>query len=134
MRRSIFLLAFLVLAVGGARYNNSPRSVAEPAQYVALLNQSNTDAPNASVRKNSLGGTVIWTRNDVGVYFGTLAGAFGNTSVCFVTHGATQGDFDFTAGCVAQGDTITLYTYNTTLPAVDGFENLSLEVRVYPEP
>lgn len=45
-------------------------------KYVALLTQSGTDAPVATVLENSLGGTVVWTRNDVGVYIGTLAGAF----------------------------------------------------------
>ena len=44
--------------------------------YTALLTQSGTDAPVATVLENTLGGTVVWTRAGVGEYIGTLAGAF----------------------------------------------------------
>jgi hypothetical protein len=44
--------------------------------YTALLSQSGTDAPVATVLMNTLGGTVVWARTGVGVYTATLAGAF----------------------------------------------------------
>lgn len=44
--------------------------------YTALLNQTGTDAPVATVLENTLGGTVVWTRFSIGEYRGTLAGAF----------------------------------------------------------
>lgn len=44
--------------------------------YVALLTQSGTDAPVATVLESSLSGTVVWTRVDVGHYEGVLAGEF----------------------------------------------------------
>ena len=44
--------------------------------YTALLSQSGTDAPVATVLQNTLGGTVVWARTGVGVYTATLAGAF----------------------------------------------------------
>ncbi len=44
--------------------------------YIALLTQTGSSAPVATVLKNSLGGTVVWTRNGAGDYTGTLAGAF----------------------------------------------------------
>ncbi len=44
--------------------------------YRALLTQTGTDAPVATVLENTLGGTVVWTRDDTGLYTGTLAGAF----------------------------------------------------------
>lgn len=44
--------------------------------YSALLTQSGTDAPIATVLENTLGGTVAWRREAVGVYYGTLVGAF----------------------------------------------------------
>jgi hypothetical protein len=46
--------------------------------YTALLSQSGTNAPVATVLENTLGGTVVWTRVGAGDYFGTLAGAFVN--------------------------------------------------------
>ena len=44
--------------------------------YRALLTQTGTDAPVATVIENTLGGDVVWTRGLTGIYFGTLAGAF----------------------------------------------------------
>ena len=45
-------------------------------QYVAVLNQSGTDDPVATVLVNTLGGDVVWTRSGPGGYFGNLTGAF----------------------------------------------------------
>lgn len=50
--------------------------VKPPKVYKALLSQSGTDAPTAIVLENTLGGEVVWTRDQEGVYFGTLANAF----------------------------------------------------------
>lgn len=44
--------------------------------YVALLNQSGTNAPVAIVLENTLGGTIVWTRTSQGMYIGTLTGVF----------------------------------------------------------
>lgn len=44
--------------------------------YAALLTQSGTDAPTATVVQNTLGGEVVWTYSNDGTYIGTLAGAF----------------------------------------------------------
>lgn len=53
--------------------------------YRASLTQSGTSAPVATVFENTLGGTVVWTRNAVGDYRATLAGAFPLTTT-FITH------------------------------------------------
>ncbi len=45
-------------------------------KYAALLTQTSTNAPVATVLQNDLGGTVVWTRVSPGKYQGTLAGAF----------------------------------------------------------
>ena len=44
--------------------------------YTALLSQSGTDAPVATVLQNTLGGTVVWSRNTTGDFSATLVGAF----------------------------------------------------------
>lgn len=44
--------------------------------YTALLTQSGTDAPTATVLENTLSGTVVWSRDSAGNYSATLAGAF----------------------------------------------------------
>jgi len=47
--------------------------------YTALLTQSGTDAPVATVLENNLGGTVVWTYVGDSDYRGTLSGAFTQT-------------------------------------------------------
>ncbi len=44
--------------------------------YTALLTQSGTDAPVATVLENTLGGEVVWSRVGVGIYSAILANAF----------------------------------------------------------
>ncbi len=56
--------------------NDTVKAATEPKVYIALLDQSGTDAPVATVLKNTLGGTVVWTYTSVGFYAGTLIGAF----------------------------------------------------------
>ena len=51
--------------------------------YVALLSQSGTDAPVATVLENTLGGAVVWTREGGGEYVGTLASAFTENKTWF---------------------------------------------------
>ena len=46
--------------------------------YKALLTQSGTDAPVATVLQNTLGGNIVWSYNGVGEYTGTLNEAFLN--------------------------------------------------------
>lgn len=44
--------------------------------YRALLTQTGTNAPVATVLENTLGGTVAWKRDDPGIYNGGLVEAF----------------------------------------------------------
>ena len=44
--------------------------------YTALLTQSGTNAPVATVLENTLGGDIVWTRLGVGTYQGELISAF----------------------------------------------------------
>ena len=43
--------------------------------YTALLTQTGTDAPVATVLENTIGG-IVWSREGAGVYLGTLNNAF----------------------------------------------------------
>lgn len=98
--------------------------------YTALLSQSDTDDPTAVVLQNTLGGTVVWTRLDVGVFRGTLAGAFVQ---------------DKTFAMVANTNAFTTYIFrvdadqieinpadNTNTPIDNGLSSTSIEIRVYP--
>jgi len=44
--------------------------------YRALLTQTTTGAPVATILENTLGGTLVWSRSSAGSYIGTLSGAF----------------------------------------------------------
>ena len=44
--------------------------------YTALLTQSGTNAPVATVLENTLGGEVVWTYDGVGLYLATCSGCF----------------------------------------------------------
>ena len=44
-------------------------------KYIVLISQSTTNRPTVIEMENTIG-PIIWTRSAVGIYFGTLAGAF----------------------------------------------------------
>lgn len=89
-----------------------PTSGASYKVYTALLTQSGTDAPVATVLENTLGGTVVWTRDFAGVYSGTLSNAFpaSKTLVPYSTDGQSfcqmilNDDYSFTgkAYCISR--------------------------------
>lgn len=58
--------------------------------YTALLTQTGTDAPVATVLENTLGGAVVWSYIGVGLYRGTLSGAF-MANKCFAQNPNQQG-------------------------------------------
>jgi len=54
----------------------------DPLVYRALLTQTGTDAPIATVLENTLGGTVTWTSNSTGLYRGITDGLFTGGQTC----------------------------------------------------
>lgn len=71
-----------------------PATTGLPKVYRALLNQDGTDAPPTTfVLENQLGGDIIWTREQAGVYIGTLTGAFtyNKTSIHLNTGSSVNG-------------------------------------------
>jgi hypothetical protein len=76
----------LVNKIGSSRFFDLPKMLKEvlsrlsPQEpkykvYTALLTQSGTNAPVATVLENTLG-NIVWIRDGEGVYQGELAGAF----------------------------------------------------------
>ena len=98
----------------------------EPKVYIALLTQSGTDAPVATVLKNTLGGTVVFTRDEAGTYLATLAGVFTlNKTAVYFTSTAL-----LTAFSVSLGDVNVLAL--RTSEADDQMFNTTLKIEVYP--
>lgn len=77
-------------------------------RYVALLSQVGTDAPVATVLENTLGGAVVWTRDDVGSYYGALAGAFPPAKTGSRISGPRN------AGAMGTHGVVDVYTSNDT--------------------
>lgn len=92
-------------------WNNGVKS------YVALLTQTGTDAPVATVLENTLGGTVVWSYTSSGRYVATLAGAFTENKT--VMPGGTTADSDgflsgFTSTSWIDADSIRVCTQPIT--------------------
>jgi hypothetical protein len=104
-------------------------------RYVALLTQSGTDAPVATVLENSLGGTVVWTYVDVGEYYGTLSGAFpAAKTICSINNPSPAAAN--TAGTItadAFGDYVDVFTLNNAFAqSNEQLYNTSIVLTVYP--
>jgi hypothetical protein len=105
-------------------------TVAGVKRYVALLSQSGTDAPVATVLENSLGGAIVWTRTDVGEYRGTLTGAFPTLSKTFFVPQRPYIPQLETHGVLAWA---SVNAINLTIGGDDMMDGgLMIEIRVYP--
>lgn len=117
--------------------NGSGGGGASYSVYTALLSQSGTDDPVATVLENTLGGTVVWIRNDVGDYSATLSGVFTeNKTWCTVQPGnflgfATQIGFTRESSNVCRMISFSIDGVTTTDLSTQG-DVVSVEIRVYP--
>lgn len=53
-----------------------------PKIYTALLTQTSTNAPLATIMANTIG-EIVWTRTSAGIYVGTLTAAFTENKTYF---------------------------------------------------
>jgi hypothetical protein len=81
--------------------------------------------------ENTLGGTVVWTRDDVGVYFGTLAGVFTENKTFFLATIEANSIPGFITAIRSDGDAVAVVSYDEGGAAQDG-QIFFLEIRVYP--
>lgn len=103
--------------------------------YKAYLTQSGTSAPSATVLENTLGGTVVWTRDDVGIYKGTLAGAFTSSSTICLNQSIVQSSpMKFMQVYVTGADEINVLTFDASFADADDCLNAGahIEIQVYP--
>jgi len=104
--------------------------------YVAMLNQSGTDAPVATVLQNTMSAAIVWSRSGQGEYTGTLAGAFTNDKTFILF---SRGDIDesIETNYLCDASNITANTINIGTSAAGSFSdgllvNTMIEIRVYP--
>ena len=109
-------------------------------KYVALLTQSGRSAPVATVLENELSGDVVWTRNAIGSYNGTLVGEFADMNKFFGIVGNGTGiTFKHTFKQISlerwDNNSVRIGTGNGDLSVPtsvdDVLSNTSIEIRVY---
>jgi hypothetical protein len=103
------------------------QGVPVPKIYRAVINQSGTSAPVATVLINSLGGTPVFTRSGSGAYRMTLANAFTDNRTFIAPN-------SFTADT---GDPISIILASTSViqfnsGSDDSINSLMFEISVYP--
>lgn len=107
-----------------------------PLVYRALLTQSGTNAPVATVLENTLGGNIVWSYSEIGYYIGTLAGAFTNDKTYIAAMAtATLSDPATTIHqfCYRSSiNDIILITGDSNGPNDSILNTSSLEILVYP--
>ena len=121
-------------------YNGSSwisTNVANPTpaytKYVCNFNAF-PGAPVATVLENTIG-NIVWTRNGVGDYRGTLSGAFPDVTKTWFLKPNTQydaGNYGAFLSRISANVVQLLTTDYDQITPVDGAYNTSFEIRVYP--
>lgn len=97
--------------------------------YTALLTQTGTNAPVATVLENTLGGDLVWSREDVGIYTGTLNEAFieNKTGVLLNSVDAT-GTYE---SYVESVNNVKIITISAETNEDDYLNNSFFEIKIY---
>ena len=98
--------------------------------YTALLTQSGTDAPVATVLQNTLGGTVVWTRDNAGVYYGTLVGAFTVNKTAIIRGASFSGVFSY-GSRRESADAIIVNTSESGSDSDSVLDNTTIQILVF---
>ena len=103
--------------------------------YVALLTQSGENAPTAIVLENTLGGNIVWSRDNEGSYIATLNGAFVEDKTFTLINATEDGeDLGTDAAWSKRGsnNTVLVRTGRSLTQASDNrLQKTSFEIRVY---
>lgn len=105
---------------------------AQPKIYKALLSQSGTNAPVATVLVNTLSGTPVWSYDGVGNYILTLASEFPqNKTFIKINNAESGGRFN-----LAYWDSVNTIRVDSADGSGTGYNDLllytSFEIEVYP--
>jgi hypothetical protein len=101
-------------------------------KYIALISQSSTAAPTVIELENTIG-PIVWTRTSVGIYFGTLTGAF-TASKTYVMLSQVETN-SIVMAVRRDNNTIQITTTNLHSPTAALHDthllNNTIEIRVY---
>tara|TARA_R110000868_G_scaffold62827_2_gene189737 strand:+ start:271 stop:1038 length:768 start_codon:yes stop_codon:yes gene_type:complete len=100
--------------------------------YSALLTQSGTSAPVATVLENTFANTIIWSYDITGVYNATLNGAFlPNKTAVFCTKQMTGSGGLVMSGSRTNNNIVSIRVSNATTNVDGELSDASIEIRVY---
>ena len=99
--------------------------------YRAILNQTGTSAPVATVLENTVG-EIVWTRNSAGWYLATLNGAFLANKTYYPTFGMSS-SFNRIYIVRTSDNVMTVRAYSEDLTASldDELFNFPIEILIY---
>jgi hypothetical protein len=95
--------------------------------YTALLTQSGTNAPVATVLENTLGGVPVHGYSDVGYYTVSLADAFPSATTATFIHNKERQTYSF----YKNDGRIDIINLTYTGDPVEGLFSAMFEIRVY---
>lgn len=101
-------------------------------EYVALLNQSDTDDPVATVLTNTLGVTPTWSRFLEGNYIMTATGLLVAGKVAILQIGPGTASTSFAAALYEDDDQMAVESYSGGSPADGALQNVTIHIRIYP--
>lgn len=106
---------------------------AQPKIYKALLSQSGTNAPVATVLVNTLSGTPVWSYDSVGTYRLTLAGEFTEFKT-FISNTSSSGEYAGETGILFSWSDVNSIYMEAFKDAVysNGTPTIYLAIEVYP--
>jgi len=103
------------------------------SSYVAMLSQSSTSDPTATVLENTIGGDFEWTREGVGTYRITNLGAFPTNKIFINCVYGGESNNVFAPYLIESEDYIEFINrLLLTGSAGDGLQNAFVEIRIYP--
>lgn len=102
--------------------------------YRALVTQTSTSAPTATVLENSLGAAVVWARSNTGTYTATLTGAFtsGKTFIMQPGESGTIAALKNVLAVRTSADVVTVTTGSGGTLEDAVLSNYPIEILVYP--
>jgi hypothetical protein len=121
----------LTIGESNISYNNGIKSYNNITykKYIALLKQTGTNAPTATIIENTLTDLIAWTYNGVGNYTGTLTSEFTQYKTLIFHNNTAQG---FTYVNWQNEDEIDVETWDTTGASANGqLDYMTIEIRVY---
>jgi hypothetical protein len=99
--------------------------------YVALLTQTGTSAPVATVLDNTLGGSVVWVRGSQGIYTATCNGQLFDETKTILIVGSNYNFYNIFYNQL--NGTLQLETYSNGISVADEQLNMTaVKIRVYP--